>query len=412
MVRRTSWIWVLLLALTVGAAGCKLNKEEPVEEADVLDLAIMAQGGAAVLKQASSFSARYEGGLYGGQVKANIQYRAGDVRLSYKNLFKDTDIIQVSADGKCWQQIDKAVLPCIKERAEHASRLAKMFRASWLWPLKGKGGLSHKSTEIKLTAKTYDALVISDDSGEIGTLLVDKNEARVVGMKMQTKLNGKAGELVATFSNFKKECGVMVPADREYTFDGKPFASGKISGVVCEKVEAKVFDQPKPPKIGVTDLRHTADATLACIKHKGPLTGVKDALTTLVQERLNKYDIAPVGPVYLVHRKGPPRVRKPKGYVTDVCFPVSDDTWKMDLPDDTWKGKYSLFVRRGDEYLRTFTVGDFAKTTDDAIKLLVKDAKEMKRSPSGQFVQILYMLGDDFPAEKRLAEVQMPIYPG
>jgi hypothetical protein len=398
---------IVLAAALALAASCKKDEPPPASAEDsLLETAIETQGGIVKLKTGSSFSARYESPSIGSKVKATIQQKAGSVCLHYTTPAGDYAVTQVAADGQCWQQIDLAVIPCTKPLADHTTRLARLLEASWLWPLKERKDRKVKAAKVEIPGKSGDGLVVLGEGGEeIGALAVDKISGLVTGLKMQTTVGGQTGELVGVLSQFEKACGVEMPMKREYTFEGKPFASEKLSGVICEVADDKVFLPPEQVKNGTVEIKNTANLDLACTKLKGSFSGIPPVLRKLV-DHLVKKEIPVEGPPMLVLRRGPPQVRQPSQFLTDVCIPVSKKAWTY--PEAEWKGEFSLFERLGDEYLRAFGIGEYEKTAVELAVLLAKDAKAKGRVPTGAPLQILYMPPDS-PPDKQVSEMLQPL---
>lgn len=410
-------VLVPVLVLALPAAGCKTETPPPAPPSamDQVDIAMQMQGGADQLKRTSAYTASVRGTLFGSKLKATLTYKAGDLRLKTFNPEGDYQMHQVLADGHCWQQMDKVVIPCPAPLATHVAEVARMREAALLFPLKQREGLLLKASKVKEAATTLDAISIRGADGEAqGTLLLDPESSLVVGFKMQTLFQGKKGELVATFSEHKKDCGVKLPARRVYTFDGKPYMDIQVTGIICEDVDDKLFNAPKQPDHLSVDLKHTANYNLACTRLKGPLSGVPEALGKLTKHLMD-HDLPPTGPAQLVYRKGPPRYKFPKLWITDVCLPVSDKAW-VKPPKGTFVhgvdkgGEFFLFERIGDEFLRVFGVGGYDQTLPAMADKLMEEARSMKRKKRGDMVQILFMPPGAYPDDQQVSEIHMPIY--
>jgi len=390
-------------------AACKKPAPPPAPaEEDLLLGAIETQGGLNKLKAGSSFSARYKGTLMGAKIKGTLQHRTGAMRLKYVNSSEDYQVTQVAADGLCWQRLDRVVIPCLKPMRAHVTQLGRLLEASWIWPLKERKDRTVKQSKVKLANKVFAGLSVRTGEGqELGTLLLDETTYRVEGLKMRTTLMGKTGEFVGFFSKFERNCGLEMPLQRQYTFMDQPYATEEISGVVCEAVDEKVFQRPAQVKHLEVDLKHTANINLVCTKLKGPYAGIGDTITK-VYEFVIKKELPLEGVPVLVHRKGPPKVKNPARYVTDVCLPVTNKAWH--LPKSTWSKKgFFLFERIGDEFLRVFGVGDYAKNTPVMAALLLKEAKKMKRTQVASMVQFIYMHPRDYPVDQLVSEMQLPM---
>ncbi len=399
---------LVLAALSVAVAGCEKKATAPQlpPHQQLLVNTIQLQGGSKKLKAASSFSARYQAELMGMVINGTVKHRAGSMRLEHVDKLSGNPVVQVAADGKCWQKVGRAVLPCHQALAEHATRFSRLLEASWLWPLEGSDR-KLEAKKVELGGKSYDGLVVSDAAGgTIGSLAIDANSSLVAGVRLETTLLGTKGELVGVFSEPEEHCGVKVPTKRVYTFDSKPYLSEKLSGIFCEAIDDRVFARPEQVKNGLTEIRHTYDTPLACTRLKGELSGVSAAMDRVVSYMAGK-GLAPLGAAALVHRKGPPRVKRPAAYLTDVCFPVSKKAWVM--PKADWKGEFFLDQIAGDEVLAAFGVGPLKKTSVELPRLLYAEAKKQGRKPSGAMTQRVYMRPADFPAEQLITEMHLPL---
>jgi len=246
--------------------------------------------------------------------------------------------------------------------------------------------------------------VVSDGQGKrLGTLLVDPTTFLVVGLRMQTTIRGQTGELVGTFSDFEKSChGMQIATKRTHTFAAEPLLVEQLGGVLCENLDDKLFQTPPQVKSGHVQLKHKDTADLACASLHGPLTGV-DAAIKKVGDYLTRFKLSPVGPPVLIHRKGPPRVKQPAQFVTDVCLPVGKQAWLM--PEHIWKGEITRHDVLGDEVLAAFGMGSPEKTTMELPALLAAGARERQRKQIGTLVQILHMHRDDIPVDQRVNEM-------
>ena len=392
---------VVMGVLGLAVTSCKKQAAAPAAASDdLLMAALETQGGAAKFKAGSAFTARYEGTLMGTTIKGSVKHLAGAVRLEYMAPCGDP-VSQVMADGKCWQRIGKVVLPCADELREHTTRLSRLLEASWLWPLKENKDRTVKTEKVQVAGKSYDGLTISSGGVLVGTLLFDPETTLVAGLKMQTTLMGKTGELLGFFTDYETNCGIKFATKRQYTFDGKKIMTEKLGGLICEAVDRKLFERPAQVKHGEIVLKHKASRIVACTKIKGSLSGVPAAMKQ-VAAYLEEKGLAQQGAPVLVHRKGSPRVKRPAGFVTDVCLTVGKKSWL--LPPKTWKGTFTLHEILGDEVLAGFGVGELEKVSIEIPDLLVKDGKQRGRKQVGQAIQILYMPPGSTPDAERVSE--------
>lgn len=394
--------WTVSIAVGIAVVSCKRTGAPAGGEEDPLQAAIEIQGGPKKLKAGSTFTAGYQATLMGAAIKGNLTHRTGATRLEYVGPSGDP-VVQVAAPDKCWQKLGKAVVPCHQTIREHLTRLARLLEASWLWPLKERGGHKVKVEQVDHGGKAYDGLTILGAGGDLlGTLLVDRTTSLVSGLKLRTTLMGKTGELVGIFTDFEKHCGIKIPLKREYTFADKPFLTEKLGGVICKDVDINLFARPDQIKHGTVQIKHAYNMPLACTKLRGPYSGVRAAMDKVTEYILSK-ELPPAGAAVLIHRKGPPKVKRPEQYVTDVCFPVGKKAWVM--PKGVWKGEFFLSEIFGDEVLVAFGVGDLDKTSSELPKLLLDEVKKRGRKPSGSMFQKVYMRPGDFPPDQCVTEM-------
>lgn len=395
MALRQRLSWVVSFAFGIAVVSCKqAGGPTAISDAELLEAAIESQGGVERLKAGSSFSAAYQATLVGSQIKGRIKHKAGAMRLEYVTSFGEP-VVMVTARDQCWQKLGRVVLPCRKPLHDHTTRLGSLLHASWLWPIKERQDLKAQPGP--------DGLTILKSGEALGTLQLDRTSYLVTGLKMQTMLGDSSGELVGTFSELEKHCGLQIPTKREYKLADKPFLTEKLDGVICEDVKDKVFEAPDQIKHGTVLIRHIFNRPLACTKLKGPLTGVVGAMNEVASYIQTKELPQVQGPAALIHRKGPPKARNPKQYVTDVCLSVHKKAWLM--PKSDWKGKFFLHEVWADEVLAAYGIGDHVKLSEELPKLLLQGAKKRGRKPTGAMLQTLYMHPEHYPPEQRVSEM-------
>jgi hypothetical protein len=150
-----------------------------------------------------------------------------------------------------------------------------------------------------------------------------------------------------------------------------------------------------------------ASIGLICTKLKGALSGVDAALAT-VMEQAQKKNLAVAGAAVLIHRKGPPQVKRPEQYVTDVCLPIDAKAW-LTLSASEWKGAFFLNELADQRVIAAYGIGDLDKTTVELPKLLVEAAKQRAQGAGSPMYQIVYTRAADFPPEQRVSEMHVPV---
>jgi hypothetical protein len=373
----------------------------------LLESAIYLRGGLERLKRGSSFSAVYDGTLLGTRIHGKLYHRPGALRIEHKAPTRDP-VAQVTAEKSCWQSIGLAVLPCLDPLRTHTARLSQLLEASWLWPLLRRKDRSIKIERVQAGAEEQLKLSLTGGSGEpIGTLLMDGKTNQVVGLEMQTTLGGKTGAFVGTFGGFQKTCDVMLATERRYTFLGQPFATEKLGNVICEKLDDKLFVQPEQVKHGTVEPKIMASIGLICTRLKGALSGVDAALAALM-DQAQKKNVAISGAAVLIHRKGPPQVKQPEQYLTDVCLPVDAKAWAL-LPAAEWKGTFFLSDLADQRAVAAYGIGGLEKATAELPRLLIEEAKKRGHQPDAPMYQFVFTRAADFPPEQRVSELHLPV---
>jgi len=393
------------------------EKKQATPDAGVqgfLQSAIYGGGGLEQLKAASSFSASYDATVQGITVKGGkLYHRPGTLRVEYAGPTRDA-LVRVSSEKSCWQSIGPVVLPCDEPVRAHTSRLSQLLEASLLWTLAGRsdrqlkieraqsGGASGAGSGSGSGAagKEQLKLTVTGGSEPIGSLLVDGDTNQVLGLELQTTQGGKTGTFAGTFGAFEKFCGIMMATERRYTFDGKPYATEKLGGVICEKLDDKLFEPPAQVKHATLAPKIMASNGLICTKLKGALTGVDAALGT-VKEQLKKLELVATGAAALIHRKGPPQVTQPAQYLTEVCLPVDNQAW-LKLKASKWTGGDFFLGELADQrVVAGYGIGELQKVTAELPRLLLAEAKKVGHEPASPIYQLVHARG--------VSEMHLPV---
>jgi effector-binding domain-containing protein len=191
-----------------------------------------------------------------------------------------------------------------------------------------------------------------------------------------------------------------------YSLNGKPMQLLMVKQASCAPVDAKLFAQPGQVANGTLRERPTSAVTIACSTMKGPYTGIEEALKGLM-ESLVENKVPPIGRPIMIYKKGPPRVKKPKKWVTEVCFPVNLEAPKKPKK----KGKLTIRALEAGQALAAYGVGEYDKKVPELAALLVKESKKRKLKPSGPMIHLTYMNPQTTPAEELVSELLLPVRP-
>ncbi len=430
----------ILLALSFAAIGCEKQAEEPPtapepmtppdkaeepakEEAPaapavkldpevqkILDAAIEAKGGLEKLKAVEALVVNdYRGELMG--VK-----RKGKATVSFKDLHmrmdctKPTGEVSVYGTRFCWMKHGQVVVPLDKSIAEIQKYSQPLFRgAMLLWPLKEEPGWQTAITDDeKLGDKTCKALKVSPPGIEKeATYLFDPENHHLVAMRLEVTLGENTGEIIDEFLEFKDVCGVKFHTKETQTFMGQRMNTEEMGDIECQAVDPKIFEKPEQVADGTIVEKKTGASTVACTKMKGPYTGTGKAIEGLVGF-LGKQKLNPTGAPIMIYHKAPPKVKKPKKYLTEICFPVAAKAPKRPKK----KGKFVIKGMKPRKVLAAYGVGPYEKKAPELMKLLKAEAKKRKLKTAGPMCQISFMDPKDTAAEELVSEMQIPVKGG
>jgi hypothetical protein len=137
---------------------------------------------------------------------------------------------------------------------------------------------------------------------------------------------------------------------------------------------------------------------------RGPYTGFETAIKGLM-EGLVENKVPPIGRPIMIYKKGPPKVKKPKKWVTQVCFPVNLQAPKKPQK----KGKLVIRALKPGPALAAYGVGDYVKKAPELAALLAKEAKKRKLKPQGPMIHLTYMSPQTTPIDELVSELLLPV---
>jgi effector-binding domain-containing protein len=409
-------LWYLILAAILLCIGCEKKAEEPEAEpkkeapakpdqaAGILDKAIAAHGGAEKLKAISACTMQVEGESPLGSFTATSAIAHGHHRMDTK-LANGNQFTFTRGPEHCWAKKGPVILPMGTGEKETHQATAALLEAMFLWPVK-KAGLDLKASKVKIGDSECDQLEINWASGVTGTLIFDPQSHLLIqaGVKVQGPVEGRGQEIKIALSEHKEFCGVKMASKQAYSLNQKPMQLLMIMEASCDPVEMKVFTQPDQVANGTIRERPTSAVTIACTTMKGPYSGIEEAMKGLM-EALVENKVPPIGRPLMIYKKGPPKVKKPKKWVTQVCFPVNLKAPKKPRK----KGKLTIMPIKPGQALAAYGVGEYDKKAPELAALLVKEARKRKLKPSGPMIHLTYMNPQTTPAEELVSELLLPV---
>jgi len=301
---------------------------------------------------------------------------------------------------KCWSMSGPVVIPCCEEGAKMAKIMTAMNEAMMLLPLKMQPGWEFEVAENTLKVK-------HGEYGVEGSLSFDPESKLLTQMTYKGKMHKQDGEFVTKYSDQKEFCGIKFPSKMAITFNKKPWLTEEWLEMTCGDVDANLFEQPEQVADGTFVEKTTPPMAVACLKHKGPHEKLNDSVGKLMTMAA-KQKMPPAGPVMMTFLKGPPKVKKPKKYVTEICIPVMAKPPKKPKK----KGKLMLKGMKPMSVLSVFGSGDYQKKTGELMKALADEAKKRKLQTKGPACGVYYMDSTKYPPEQQVAEVMVPVKGG
>jgi effector-binding domain-containing protein len=338
-------------------------------------------------------------------LNGKIAYKAGMVRLDATT--PSGPMIWVAGMDRCWQKMGQVVVPCPKEMTNLQKVFQTYSKASDLAPLREESYEVQASGQEKVGAETFDVLTVKASGLETpAKFFFDPKTHLVSRMAFQVTLGGQTGEMVGTIK-WADGCGTKMVANFKTTFMGNLIGDEELSGTVCKPLEDKLFEQPEQVADGTIIEKETGASTVACTKMKGPYTGTGKAIEGLMGF-LGKQKLQPTGAPMMIYLKAPPKVKKPKKYLTEICFPVAAKAPKKPKK----KGKFVIKAMKSRKVLAAYGVGPYETKSPELMKLLIDEAKKRKLKTAGPMCQISFMDPKETAAEELVSEMQIPIKGG
>ena len=368
------------------------------EVAKIVDAAIAAMGGEEKMK-VEGWTGKSKGTYMGMPYTSTNNGKPGVMRMDIE-MPGGEKMPMVHGLDQCWSMSGPVVIPCCEEGQKHARTMAAMDMAMMILPLKTQPGWEIEAGENSLKVK-------NEEYGAEGTLTFDPESKLIVGMTYKGKTHNQEGEFKFKYSDHKDVCGVKYPGKFAVSFAGKPWMTEEIIEVTCGPVDDSLFEQPTQVADGTFVEKTTQPMAAACIKHKGPYEKMNASIKKLMG-LLGKQKLAPMGPMMMTYLKGPPKVKKSKKFVTEICVPVAAKPPKRPKK----KGKLTLKGMKPMSVLAVYGSGDYQKKSGELMKALTAEAKNRKLKTKGPMCGVYYMDPEKTPADQQVAEMMIPVKGG
>jgi effector-binding domain-containing protein len=369
------------------------------EVAQILDAAIEAMGGAEKIKAIEGWTAKSKGTYMGMPYTSSDTGKPGVMRMDIE-MPGGEKMPMVQGLEQCWSKSGPVVIPCCEEGKAQARTMTAMDMAMMLLPLKTQPGWEIEAGESSLKVK-------NEEYGAEGTLTFDPETKLLVGMNYKGKMHKQEGEFATKYSDYKEFCGIKFPSKMDISFAGKPWLKEEWTEMTCGPVDDGLFEQPEQVADGTFVEKTTQPMAMACLQHKGPYEKLNDT-TKKLMGMMGKQKMKPMGPMMMTYLKGPPKVKKPKQFVTEICIPVAAKPPKKPQK----KGKLTLKGMKPMSVLAVYGSGDYQKKSPELMKALVDEAKKRKLKTEGPVCGIYYMDPAKTPAEQLVSEMMIPVKGG
>jgi effector-binding domain-containing protein len=389
------------------AAEAKLNPEV----AKILDAAIEAHGG--LEKVMATKSMRSKGISKNPKNPKQTFYtwdgssKMGHFHGVFTNPI-DGKSVQVRGPKHCWYQKGPVVMPCVEKKKKLTLALTAIQTAQLLWPLK-ELGWEIKAGKTKVGGKEFDRLTIRWPEIDAEGYLDFDPESHLLSQITCKTSDGKGHVATNAGSEYKEYCGGFKFANKWIYSDieGKQPQLIEYTDITCEPVDDKIFEQPAQVADGTVLEKESRAVTVACTKMKGPYEKTGESIDKLVAF-LKKQKLSAAGSAMLTYLKAPPKVKKPKKFVTEICIPVETQAPKRPKK----KGKFVIKAIKPQKVLAVFGLGPYEKKSPELMKLLTQELKKRKLKPAGPMRQIAFMDPNDAPADQLVSEMQIPVKGG
>lgn len=381
----------------------KIDINSAMEAAKLLDEALDAQFSLERLKAAQQWTARSSGTYMGMPYSGITTFNGESMRMDIQ--MPGGGQMSFVAGGKyCWSKTGPVVTTCPAADRKAYKEQFIWENAARLYPLKQEGWVLKKD-EATIDGKVYPSLVISNRSLEgKGTLIFDPRAKLLAKSQLPMVFNGQKGQMSTDFSDYRQECGVMMPFHTISTFEGKKVAEDKVDEYYCDPVEADLFPQPLQVADGTFSLYTTSAQTAFCLNFTGTYSDLDPKKGKLMKELMTR-KLAPVGPMLVVYEVplGHPSKERPTGQ--ELCMPVS-----APAPENSdVQGDFVLKAFASQKVLSVYGLGDYSKQFERLSKSLSKELKARRLKTAGPMIQVFHHDPSSVATKDLVSELLVPV---
>jgi effector-binding domain-containing protein len=335
--------------------------------------------------------------------QSNNAYSIDEMRMDVLAPDGSTAMAMVFGEKNCWSKTGPVVVPCAEKNKQTYTNMVTINQAFLLFPLKSADWKLSLSKE-KVKNMDYQVLNVKHIKKNVeGKLYINPESYHVNMIAYQGHLGPQKGRFMTTVGSYQDHCGIKMPMHFETTFNNQPYMHEEVVKVGCAAVDNKVFAQPTQVKDGTIVEKTNEAMTLACTQMKGPYDQTGQTIGKLMG-LMNKQEIMPMGASTNIYHDAPPKVKDPKNFLTDVCFPVVVPEKKQEIKGDLF------FKKLGTEkVLSVYGIGDYSKKSGEMADKLMQEIKKRKLSISGPMRQVSYMDPQKHAKDSLVSEIQIPV---
>ena len=373
----------------------------------ILDAAMAAHGGAEKLKAAMPMTIKTKGKT--NQEDSTATWILADDRHAGQINFASGKVWSMARGSEdCWFKGGPVVHSVCegKWKNGHLS-MARWITAWYMQPLTEKE-MEIEAGKTKVGKKECDSLTIDwPDLNSTAALMFDPESHLLIQSDLTVKYPESSEKHVMKMSDHKEFCGTKMASKFMHMHNGKLIESFEVTEATCGQVDESMFQQPEQVADGTIEEKESSARTVACTTMKGPYDKTAENIEKLTGF-MKKQKLAPAGAPMMIYLKGPPKVKKAKKYLTEICIPVATKAPKKPKK----KGKFVIKAMKPQKVLAAYGVGPYETKSPELMKLLIDEAKKRKLKTAGPMCQISFMDPKETAAEELVSEMQIPIKGG
>lgn len=413
MVSKVTKLITVALVVAVGTMSCAKKKKEegapsekgapppaPTEKAVkpevVVDKAVKAHGGLQALKaKCSAYTVHSKGTFYGMPYTAVTSWKAPD--KSVMNIGKGSMIMAV-VGKECWNKHGDVVVDCMPEEAKNAPEMITMARLASLYPLKEQGVKLESAGTAKVGGKDASGVKITLKGAPMpATMYFDKGSGLLVKMAYKGYWMMKPARIEVVMSGHKDFGGIKMSTQSVMAVNGRMVMKETITKVE-PKVDEAAFKRPPQGKVGEAKVRPVHPHMTAFTTHKGPYDKMGMSVKALIGW-IMKSGLDIMGAPVIVYVKGPPKVKKPTDFVTEIHMPIAPPARPVPKAANFGVKKHEAM-----ELARMLYIGPHDKA-GPLYKKLAKWIPKNGYAIAGPAGEVCYTRPDKTPKEKQVHEL-------